>query len=62
MMQCKCAAFDQCGEGILQGKRRRALEQAQARNGANPPPAQAASSCPPVPDPCSGPPPQQRGR
>src|SRR6185503_21197545 len=26
MMQCRCAAFDQCGEGILQGKRRRALQ------------------------------------
>ena len=29
MMQCRCAAFDQCGEGILQGKRRRALLQTE---------------------------------
>jgi MerR family transcriptional regulator, redox-sensitive transcriptional activator SoxR len=30
MMQCRCAAFDQCGEGILQGKRRRALLQVES--------------------------------
>jgi MerR family transcriptional regulator, redox-sensitive transcriptional activator SoxR len=25
MMQCRCAAFDQCGEGILRGKRKREM-------------------------------------
>ena len=34
MMQCKCAAFDQCGAGILEGKRRRALAEAEAFEGA----------------------------
>lgn len=29
MMQCRCAAFDQCGAGILEGRRRRALAQAE---------------------------------
>ena len=30
MMQCRCTAFDQCGAGILESKRRRALAQADA--------------------------------
>lgn len=30
MMQCKCTAFEQCGAGILEGKRRRAMAEAEA--------------------------------
>ncbi|HXS49706.1 MAG TPA: MerR family transcriptional regulator [Sphingomicrobium sp.] len=30
MMQCRCAAFDQCGAGILEGKRKRSREREQA--------------------------------
>lgn len=29
MVKCRCAAFDQCGQGILNGKRRRELAQAR---------------------------------
>jgi MerR family transcriptional regulator, redox-sensitive transcriptional activator SoxR len=29
MMNCRCAAFDQCGEAILEGKRRRVLAREQ---------------------------------
>jgi DNA-binding transcriptional MerR regulator len=33
MMQCRCAAFDQCGQGILDGKRRRERAQMEASDG-----------------------------
>lgn len=35
MMQCRCGAFDQCGAGILEGKRRRALARERAAVGNN---------------------------
>ena len=36
MMKCRCAAFDQCGEGILESKRRQARAEAQVRESAAP--------------------------
>ena len=44
MMQCRCAAFDQCGAGILEGKRRRALAEADPREAAAPPARRTAAS------------------